>query len=114
MKRNSLPVYFLIFIINALIVFALVVLLFSFFAQQLQSAFPDFYFHLFSNLDVWVILISLIVAVPVTYVFHRMRLAPKRLFYLIGFQLLLLICLLAIIYFNLNLLNRLIWRPLED
>lgn len=93
-------------------VFAILCILFPFLAHQVQNLSPLVYVFIYlDHLQFTTIACSVLLAFPIIYVLSRRFRTHKAQLIVIGFQLVLLTSLVVIVYFNLDYLNEIMFRP---
>ncbi|MFJ7826453.1 hypothetical protein [Psychrobacillus sp. NPDC096623] len=101
-----------IFILTALIIFATIILLLPFLAQEVQNISPKLYINIyFDHLHLYSVLWSVLLSIPLIYVLYKKSFNIKKQVSTVTIQSLLLTCLILLVYFNLNYLDELISRP---
>lgn len=103
---------FITFILNALIIFFLLVLTLPFAAQPVHNLSPNLYINLFRyHVQLFAITTSFIIAFPLTLLTIRKNVNIKRKVLIFLIQSLLILILVLIYVLNMNYLSELMVRP---
>lgn len=112
MKESGLSFSVTIFILTALNMFSIIILILPFFAQETQEFSPNLYVNLYlDHLQLYSITCSVLLSILITYVIKKKSSTIKIRLFTICTQLLLLVFLSLVIYYNLNYLDELILSP---
>ena len=105
----------IIFLLNAAIILFLLSLLLPFLAAPIYNISSMLFINIYmDHLQLYWIVSSLLLAVPISYIVFKKKLSLPKQTKLIAVQFLFLICLVAIAYFTLDAFNEIMYRPLYN
>lgn len=115
MKKYGFFYTSIIFIVTALNMFAVIILLFPFLAQEVQDISTTLYVTIYLNhVQFFSISCSVLISIPLTYVLLKKSSTIKIQLITICMQLFILACLIVVVYYNLDYLNELMSRPIYE